>query len=111
MRNDAYEIAGSAAAREGVPPFESQPLPVRGRRDANARDAILPVADATYERPVAMSDATTSNAPLYVSVRFKFAGALVVSLGWLGLSIAVALPWMTALATLVGHVPAIAIVA
>ncbi len=84
---------------------------MRGTRDANARVAILPVADATYDRPVAMSDATTSNAPLYVSVRFKFAGALVVSLGWLGLSIAVALPWMTALATLVGHVPAIAIVA
>ena len=110
MRNDSNDPRDSAA-RKDLPPFESQPLPASDAEVAHARDAILPVADATYDRIVASGDDRTSNSPLYVGVRFKFALALAASIGWFALSVVVALPWIGELAGLVGHALAVMIVA
>ena len=111
MHNDSSNDLRAATARKDAPPFESQPLPASDAPAAHARDAIRPVADATYDRVVASGDVRTSNSSPYVAVRPKFVITLTVSIGWFALSVWVALPWIAELAGLVGHALAIMIVA
>ena len=111
MHNDSSNDPRASTARKDAPPFESQPLPPSDAPAAHAREGIRPVADATYDRVVASDDVRTSNSSLYVAVRLKFALALAASMGWLALSVWVALPWIVELSRLVGHALAIMIVA
>src|SRR5487761_2205279 len=71
MSNDISKDLRESTARKGAPPIEPQPLPAQGAAAARARDAIRPLADATYDRIVASGDIRTSNSPLYVGVRLK----------------------------------------
>ncbi|HSQ79885.1 MAG TPA: glycosyltransferase [Casimicrobiaceae bacterium] len=111
MHNDSPNDPRGSTARKDAPPFESQPLPASDAPAAHAREGIRPVADATYDRVVAADEVRTSNSSLYVAVRVKFALALAASMGWLALSVWIALPWIVELSRLVGHAPAIMIVA
>ncbi len=110
MSNDISKDLRESTARKEAPPIEPQPLPAQGAAAAGARDAIRPLADATYDRIVASGDIRTSNSPLYVGVRLKFAVALAASAGWFALSVWVALPWITELSGLVGRALALMIV-
>jgi biofilm PGA synthesis N-glycosyltransferase PgaC len=102
MRNDApYRTGVDPALLE---PLESQPELKSGAEVAFARAGIRRVADPALDnaRTILSAESPTSNAPYYFSVRRKFAFSLALSVSWLALTVAIALPWVADLTALMG---------
>jgi biofilm PGA synthesis N-glycosyltransferase PgaC len=104
MRNQASYRAGADAAVLDAPEhLDPQPQLKTGADIALARAAIRQVAGpaAVDARTIASTEAPSTNAA-YVSVRTKFAFSLTLSLSWLALTCAIALPWIADLSALMG---------
>ena len=104
MRNDATSKSAADPVLLDREPLEPQPAPATGVPIAGARDGIRPVANTAYDnaRTMASTERPTSNAPFYLGIRGKFAFALLVSGAWLALTVAIALPWIVELSSLIG---------
>ena len=104
MLTDATEKAATRSPLSDREHLEPQPVPYPGAQPGIARSSIRPVADATFDsaRVIASTERATSNVPLYVGIRGKFAFALAVSVAWFSLTVLIAIPWITELAGLIG---------
>jgi len=102
MRNDATYRPGDDPALLG--PLESQPELKSGAEIAFARAGIRRVADPALDnaRTILSAEKPTSNAPFYFNVGRKFTFSLALSVGWLALTIVIALPWIADLSVLMG---------
>ena len=102
MRDDDVRRAGRTPL--GGATLDPQPTPKNGAEIAFARATIRPVAGAACESPrtLASTERATSNAPFYVSVRGKFAVALLVSGAWFTATLLIALPWIGQLSSRIG---------
>lgn len=109
MPDDTRNLRFDPAAR-AAPILEPQPAPESDVSAEPISSAIHPVAAPAACSNAPGLDARPSNAPIYVSVRIKFALALAIGAAWLALSVAVALPWIDSLGAITGHALALAIV-
>ena len=102
MRNDAIYRPGDDPALLG--PLESQPELKSAAEVAFARAGIRRVADPALDnaRTILSAEKPTSNAPFYFNVRRKFTFSLALSVGWLSLTVVIALPWIADLSVLMG---------
>ncbi|HJU23146.1 MAG TPA: glycosyltransferase [Casimicrobiaceae bacterium] len=101
MRNDVVTPI-AARAELGGEILDPQPAPRNGAEIALARAGIRPLASSAYDR--ADAGRPTSNAAFYLSVRAKFALALLTSAAWLAVTLLVALPWIAELSLHFGTV-------
>jgi len=101
MRNDAPRPGADPARLE---PLESQPELKSAAEIAFARAGIRRVANPALDnvRTMLSADKPASNAPFYLNVRWKFGLSLALSIFWLALTIAIALPWIADLSALMG---------
>jgi biofilm PGA synthesis N-glycosyltransferase PgaC len=109
MRHDGTPHGAAKRASLDGRPLDPQPAPRNGAEIAFARAGIRPVADTALAnaRTLASTERATSNSPFYVGVRGKFVLALLASVTWFLLTLAVALPWIAELSSRVGNVLAL----